>query len=224
MKKHFLLTAIFFIAASTAFANVELCFNNYFIPSSTRTYRCPDGDVANAAYSLTGSETNLSIYFGREKKNLDVGINGAFGMEYFRVVSFDWTDFSVKFAGELTASLGPIFRYTFSDIHSVSICPALQFNAGFLWDRILNIYGQFDFAFAVNAMYKCYFLNVDGFHLGLNLGLGYSKPFSGAFTGLSLSHDGVKLQNSTDLISGHDIRIYVGMCMNFGDRGRDRKN
>ena len=225
MKNHekiFVIISFLLLSSSALFANVELCFNYYFIPSSSRAYRCPDGDVASASYSLAGNETNLSIYFGGEEKNLDIGINLSLGTEFAKIVSFDWDNFRIKFAGEAFAALGPIFRYSFNDIHSVSVCPALEFNAGFLWDNISNIYGQFDMTLAINAMYKCYFLNLDGFHLGFNLGLGYGIPLAGAFTGLKISEDGFHFQNSTELLSGHDIKIFLGVCMNFGDRGIDR--
>ena len=222
-KKIILIFSMLIISAGVAFANVELCINYYFIPTSQRVYRCPDGDVAAASYSLAGNEWNLSFFFGTQNENLDIGINTTFGTEFLKIVNIDWADFKIKFAGEAFATLGPIFRYFFDEMNSVSFSPSLEFNAGFLWDQILDIYGQFDFALAFNAMYKCYLLNTKGFHLGFNLGAGYAVPLAGSFLGLKISTGGVHFQNSTDLLSGHDLKIFLGLCMNFGDRGIDKK-
>ena len=61
-------------------------------------------------------------------------------------------------------------------------------------------------------------MNVDGFHLGIDYGmiLGLDAGV-GAFSSTRSNYSGSGFASSAV-----DFKIYVGCCMNFGDRGFDR--
>ena len=61
-------------------------------------------------------------------------------------------------------------------------------------------------------------MNVDGFHLGIDYGA--ILGFGGGFGATSTTRSGYEGKGFTS--ADVDFKIYVGLCMNFGDRGFDR--
>lgn len=217
LRRSFILSIFILFAAHSASASVELDFNYYAVPSSARVYQCPDGKLASAGYSLCGTEAELAWYFYRNKiDSFQAGVNASFGNQIFKIVNLSLTDFRLTFSAELTASLGPAVRFTLAPGHSLMLNPALQFNAGFLWDNIKNLYGMIDLSAQLNIGYKWWFLNTEYVRVGLNLQTGYGIPMTGVFKGLEIKSNGIIFQDSTKLLKGHDFKIYLGIALDIG--------
>ena len=68
-------------------------------------------------------------------------------------------------------------------------------------------------------------LNTNGFHLGLSYGM--ILDFNGGLAGWAADHKNIYTGNTTSDSEGYgktsvDMKIYLGLCLNFGDRGIDR--
>ena len=235
MKKILLAVGLMF-ASVCAFANVEIDVNLYGMGKAL-TFETTDkvkGDI-NQSFAF-GFEDDFNFFFGSSASKFDAGLGFFINCDFFKKAElkvngrssadYEGNGFNMEFG------IGPVFRITFANPFSLYIRPTLGFDFFYVEsDDIKETtssgrtttykerIAEFDILkFDVNIGGRSWLLNVDGFHLGIDYGaiLGFGGGF-GAFSDTSSS------SNSDGFTSADvDFKIYVGLCMNFGDRGFDR--
>lgn len=238
MKK-LLIAAGLLLASSFAFANIELDVNMYGTLAKAMATENIDEDSAGKKLKTDitqpfafGFEDNVTFYFGHRESKFDAGLSLFLNLDFFNKAEVKTNGNTSSFSGNginLGLGVGPTFRITFANPFSLFIRPTLGFNL-FVFESediktgttsIKRTIAEFDlFRFDVNVGGRSWLLNVDGFHLGIDYGaiIGLGAGF-GAFgtkgSGSSSSGDGFGAGTA-------DVKIYLGCCLNFGDRGYDR--
>ncbi len=239
MKK-LLIAAGLLLASTFAFANIELDVNMYGTLAKAMATENIDEDSAGKKLKTDitqpfafGFEDNVTFYFGHRESKFDAGLSLFLNVDFFNKLETkpkDGDKTSISGSGcNIGLGVGPAFRITFANPFSLFIRPTLGFNLFVFESEDIKIgttsvkrtIAEFDlFRFDVNVGGRSWLLNVDGFHLGIDYGaiIGLGAGF-GAYgtkgSGSSSSGDGFGAGTA-------DVKIYLGCCLNFGDRGYDR--
>lgn len=244
-KKLIVLAALVTIAATSAMANTEIDLNYYITPVISRNVN-PDGGGKSTftVPSFVGLEGNFNFMFGSNAGifdmglNMDTGVHAITGKLKTTENPGGSSESNDPYAGVgVFLSLGPVFRFTFTNIFSLSLIPGLQAEfdvAGYekTEQGIKNGGGIMDFSVAasINAAAKLWFVNVTGYHMGLNLGVDLDFPFAGILgyfdwkgdpSTSSYSYTGEKGNGTYG--GGMNFRIFAGIAFQFGDRAYDRQ-
>lgn len=240
MKK-LLIVAGLLLASTFAFANIELDVNMYGTLAKAMATENIDenseGKKVKIDYTQPfafGFEDNVTFYFGHRESKFDAGLSLFLNLDFFNKAEVKTNGNTSSFSGSginLGLGVGPAFRITFANPFSLFIRPTLSFNL-FVFETedikdkttgssYKSTIAEFDlFRFDLNVGGRSWLLNVDGFHLGIDygaiIGLGAGFGATGRKgSGSSSSGDGFGAGTA-------DFKIYLGCCMNFGDRGYDR--
>lgn len=240
MKK-LLIVAGLLLASTFAFANIELDVNMYGTLAKAMATENIDenseGKKVKIDYTQPfafGFEDNVTFYFGHRESKFDAGLSLFLNLDFFNKAEVKTNGNTSSFSGSginLGLGVGPAFRITFANPFSLFIRPTLGFNL-FVFETedikdkttgssYKSTIAEFDlFRFDLNVGGRSWLLNVDGFHLGIDygaiIGLGAGFGATGRKgSGSSSSGDGFGAGTA-------DFKIYLGCCMNFGDRGYDR--
>ncbi|WP_027727879.1 hypothetical protein [Treponema sp. C6A8] len=240
MKKFFLAIGLMF-ASVCAFANIELDVNMYGTIAKAMATESTDDDAIGGKLKVNytqpfafGFEDNVNFFFGNKASKFDAGLALFINCDFFNKIeykpesgekdSMSGTGCNVGFG------IGPVFRITFANPFSLFIRPTLGFNL-FVFESedykntdgssFKRTIAEFDlFKFDVNVGGRSWLLNVDGFHLGIDYGaiIGLGAGFGGTGSKGSSSSSNTNAFAAGDV----DFKLYLGCCMNFGDRGFDR--
>ena len=225
MKKLLLVVGLMF-ASVCAFANIELDANLYGNIAKSISYKLFD-DIPNNEGTITspfafGSEVDASFYFGHRESKFDAGLAIFSNVDVFGNVEHKVSSDKLSMTGSgynWGFGIGPAFRITFANPFSLYIRPALGFNIFYFEEKDDPKRKIFDlniFNFSVNVGGRSWLLNVDGFHLGIDYGMIFDL-------GAGLGSFAQGSESGKSFGSGEaDFKIYVGACLNFGDRGFDR--
>lgn len=246
-KKLIVLAALVTIAATSAMANTEIDLNYYITPIIQRSIDYDGGGKATFTVpSFVGLEGNFNFFFGNNAGIFDVGLNLDTGIHAItgKMKTTDSQGGSSESPDPLGGagiflSLGPVFRFTFTNIFSLSLIPGFQaefdvaarkYPANFLGHETDGGTGFLDFSVSasINAAAKLWFVNVSGYHMGLNLGVDLDFPFAGvngAFNWIGNDTPTVIVtgENGAKYGMGMNFRIFAGIAFQFGDRAYDRQ-
>ena len=240
MKKILLAVGLMF-ASVCAFANIELDVNLYGTIAKGMATERYDEDATGKRLKLDftqpfafGFEDNVNFFFGSNASKFDAGLALVINCDFLNKIEYkpeSGSKDSMTGTGcNVGFGIGPVFRITFANPFSLFIRPTLGFNL-FVFESedikdsdgstFKNTIAEFDlFKFDVNVGGRSWLLNVDGFHLGIDYGaiIGFGAGFGA--TGQKTSSS----SSSGDGFAAGDVdfKLYLGCCMNFGDRGFDR--
>ena len=146
---------------------------------------------------------------------------------YYALINID--DYNNEFdsAADFSMVVGPAFRYNLNDMHGFFLSPGLIGTlsvASDTEDSITQTLVNFDLGFNIDAGYRVWFLNTDSFHLGMNVGAQYSIGGGLGTAYFENSSSDASLEESYDLNAVQRFKVYIGVIMNFGDRGWDKFN
>lgn len=245
MKKSLITgAALLAFTAGTLFANVEMDLNLHITPSHTYKTEYADEDVRDAmklvgfdGMNITqktgfGIDTQFGFFFGAPAKFVDLGLNLGFGADMFFSTNavtvkdgskVSYLDIDIGgFGANLALDLGPVARFHLGDMHAFYVSPGIRLNFGYFGGDVDGQSGTYvgfisiTPAFNLDLGYRFWFLNKQGFHLGLNVGTDLMWDFGGValpFGDLHIEDLNVK--------SGFGANIYLGLCFNFGDKAPD---
>ena len=233
MKKLLVFLGLIFVG-SFAFANIELDVNMYVLGKS---FSIKDNDDSNLTADINqsaafGFEDDINFYFGKNSSKFDAGLGLFINCDFFKKAEIKekGNTFDYEGTGINTGfGIGPVFRITFANPFSLYIRPTLGFNLFVIQtdelkdesysDTYKNTIAEFDiFKFDLNIGGRSWLLNTDGFHLGIDYGISFGLGGGfGSFTSTRKGYSG-----SSFSAGDGDFKVYVGCCMNFGDRGIDR--
>lgn len=224
MKKILFVLLTLFVT-NVVFANVELDSSFYgTVPySSTITTDSIESEIKQGF--AFGSSDDVSIFFGSEAKNFEVGLGFFAGIDVFTSIKIEDRTIDENSIGfNINFGAGPAFRYTLNNNLSLFARPGLGFNIrGFANDEseYTASFADVTFMFDLNAGGRYWFFNKTGFHLGLDFGFDLNCA-----TGTGSVTNKIKALN-TNMTKDYDVNFvafkpYVGLAFNFGDRGIDR--
>ena len=228
MKKTLIFAFLIFLGSS-AFANIELDTNLYgrvfcskSIDSESNVIEQNFNESVFKQGPGFGKEDAISLFFGQKKTKLDIG---AGFLLYFDVYANQSLG-SNKFIGNgINAGfgMGPVFRYTFTPKFSLFARPAFILTAhSFTFtdndDIPLDSFRMTDYSLGAdfNIGARSWLLNANGYHLGLAYGADFAYAAGSGYFSTNLH----KIYDYTENFI--TAKVYVGICMNFGDRGIDR--
>lgn len=226
MKKLIALMATLGLAASAAFANIELSANMMFVPSYTSTMK-ESGNSSDVSVTFPVGEEVKANFFFYYSKHLDIGLNVGQQILLYKDINIDDYDNEFDSAADFSMVVGPAFRYNLNDMHGFFLSPGLIGTlsvASDTEDSITQTLVNFDLGFNIDAGYRVWFLNTDAFHLGMNVGAQYSIGGGTGTAYFENSDSDVSLEESYDLNAVQRFKVYIGVIMNFGDRGWDKFN
>lgn len=140
------------------------------------------------------------------------------GLDFFS----KFTVGGVSYAGTgVNVNLGirPAFRYTPINSFSLFIRPAIGVNVHDFWFTQSYVdYTMIDanFLFDLNLGGRSWFFNIDGFHIGLAYGIDFNFGGGSGY----ISGNNYRAFDYNNFYAS--MKIYLGLCLNFGDRGFDR--
>ena len=232
MKKLLVFLGLIFVG-TFAFANIELDVNMY---GMGKALSLKDNDDSNTTWDVNqsfafGFEDAINFYFGGNASKFDAGLGLFLNCDFFKKAEFKVKETTFDYEGtgfNAGFGIGPVFRITFSNPFSLYIRPTLGFNLFVIQTDELKDYdnstykntlAEFDiFKFDLNIGGRSWLLNTDGFHLGIDYGISFG--LGGGFGSFTSTLSGAR---TTGVSAGDaDFKVYVGCCMNFGDRGIDR--
>lgn len=229
MKKLLIVLLASVFAASTVFANVELGLNvPVFTTTSSSLYVNRDdtsADYTAKSFGLAGNDFNF--YFG-SPAFMDIGLNLNYGLTSLADENMkikDGRSFSTKNTGMgMYFGIGPSIRFNLGDRHAFTF--ALGGSADFSLPFKENGFAAYNFGTYTDLGYRFWFLNLNGFHMGLGVGVNLSFPGLGNVTWQG-SHDlddfgHSKIGGKTN--GGLRTAFKIGLVFNFGDRGYDKHN
>lgn len=234
MKKILLAVGLMF-ASVCAFANIELDVSMYGMGKALSVENLDNNVKADINPSFAfGFEDDINFYFGSKASKFDAGLGLFVNLDFFKKAELkakDTPGTTIDYNGSglnLGFGIGPVFRITFANPFSLYIRPTLGFNLFYAetddikytdGSTYKNKIAEFDlFKFDLNIGGRSWLLNVDGFHLGIDYGM-----ILGLGAGVGSLSSTLSNSTSTGLGAGTaDFKVYVGCCMNFGDRGVDR--
>lgn len=240
MKK-LLIAAGLLLASTFAFANIELDINMYGTLAKVMATESFDEDSDGKRLKTDikqpfafGFEDNVTFYFGHRESKFDAGLSLLLNVDFFNKLEFKSNSMTTSFSGtgvNVGLGVGPAFRITFANPFSLFIRPTLGFNLMVYESEEIGsgkyahkqTIAEFDlFRFDLNVGGRSWLLNVDGFHLGIDYGaiLGFGAGFGSA--GVKFSNSSISSTNTGFGAGSVDFKLYLGCCMNFGDRGYDR--
>lgn len=241
-KKIFVLVSLVTIAVTSAMANTEIDLNYYITPIIQRGQAFePSSKNTTVVPSFVGLEGNFNWFFGKNAGIFDIGLNLDTGVHMITGKATITATNATKFKPDnsytgvgLFLSLGPVLRFTFTDMFSFSFTPGLQLGfdiAGYkttsnnikIGDGFLDL----SLAVSINAAAKIWLLHKKDFRLGLNIGADVDFPFTGIYSNMP-SVDNTVYLNPTNLAGnakyavGMNLRFFIGVALQFGDRAYDR--
>ena len=230
MKKILAILATFGFAITAAFANIELSANLVFAPVYSQTNKITTDGITSEGESKyvcpVGEEVKANFFF-YSSKHLDIGLNVGQQILLYKDINIDDYDNEFDSAADFSMVVGPAFRYNLNDMHGFFLSPGLIGTlsvASDTEDSITQTLVNFDLGFNIDAGYRVWFLNTDSFHLGMNVGAQYSIGGGTGTAYFENSDSDVSLEESYDLNAVQRFKVYLGVIMNFGDRGWDKFN
>lgn len=230
MKK-LLVTFGLLCSAAFAFANTEIDVNLYGTLFESGTLTTDDDKKYDIKQSFAfGGQDDFSFFFGDNAGIFDAGLGLYVNYDFFKKYEID----GISLEGDgfnFGMGIGPVFRLTFGNPFSLFLRPTLGFKLGLLDVGTFAEYTDYkfvDFDFFIiglNVGGRSWLLNTNGFHLGLSYGM--ILDFNGGLAGWAADHKNIYTGNTTSDSEGYgktsvDMKIYLGLCLNFGDRGIDR--
>lgn len=222
MKKLLTFLGLAIIGTSTMFANVEMDFHFYGTPYSKLTLTSTDVDGATTEESnkAFGSETQFNFMFCAPSNFIDIGINLACGLDAIIgnlvYVSDEGTADIPSLGYNVYFTLGPAVRFHIGDINSFLVAPGIIYNSSLLIAPLGSVGFSSSFSywgFNLDLGYRYWFVNKTGFHFGFDIGTDLTFPFTETANIFS---------ENFDLTSEMGVKIYLGICFNFGDKAPDK--
>lgn len=231
MKK-LLITLGLLCSAAFAFANTEIDVNFYGTLFDKGTLKTDDDKSLDFKQGFAfGGQDDFSFFYGERESKFDAGLSFYANYDFFSKAEIE--DLSFEGSGfNFGMGIGPVFRITFGNPFSLFLRPTLGFKLGFLDVGDVLTYTNWklvDFDFLVvglNVGGRTWLLNTNGFHLGLSYGM--ILDFNGGFAGWaadykdSYGYGYTKSDSEGYTKTSVDMKLYLGVCFNFGDRGIDR--
>lgn len=225
MKKIIALMATLILAVSGAFANIELSANLMFSPSYTSTMK--DGNnTADVSVTFPVGEEVKANFFFYSSKHFDIGLNVSQQILLFKNIEIDGTNNEYDSAADFSIVIGPTFRFNLNNMHGFFVSPGIigtlsvaGDTEGSITETLINA----DLGFNLDAGYRLWLLNTDAFHLGMDVGAQYSISGGAGTIYLTDSNSDFSYDSSYDLNTVQRFKIYLGVIMNFGDRGWDKQ-
>lgn len=225
MKKIIALMATLILAVSGAFANIELSANLMFSPSYTSTMN--DGNnTADVSVTFPVGEEVKANFFFYSSKHFDIGLNVSQQILLFKNIEIDGTNNEYDSAADFSIVIGPAFRFNLNNMHGFFVSPGIigtlsvaGDTEGSITETLINA----DLGFNLDAGYRLWLLNTDAFHLGMDVGAQYSISGGAGTIYLTDSNSDFSYDSSYDLNAVQRFKIYLGVIMNFGDRGWDKQ-
>lgn len=225
MKKIIALMATLILAVSGAFANIELSANLMFSPSYTSTMN--DGNnTADVSVTFPVGEEVKANFFFYSSKHFDIGLNVSQQILLFKNIEIDGTNNEYDSAADFSIVIGPAFRFNLNNMHGFFVSPGIIGTlsvAGDTEGSITKTLINADLGFNLDAGYRLWLLNTDAFHLGMDVGAQYSISGGAGTIYLTDSNSDFSYDSSYDLNAVQRFKIYLGVIMNFGDRGWDKQ-
>ncbi|EID84265.1 hypothetical protein MSI_22930 [Treponema sp. JC4] len=224
MKKKLILILSILIS-NYLFANVEIALNGYGIPVNITNVESRESFSERfKQLNSFGMEHDISFFYGERASTFDAGLGIFWNVDFFHKISNYTVD--IKGSGsKIGLGIGPVFRFTFETNFSIFLRPALAMNWRSFTASETAIKSIFDYSvlFDLNGGARYWFLNKTGFHLGVDLGFAFNVgrgfgTFNYYYKYYDVTLTGVETFDET--VSS--LRIYLGICFNFGDRGIDR--
>lgn len=224
MKKLIALMATLVLAVSGAFANIELSGNLMFAPSYTSTMK--DGsNTADVSVTFPVGEEVKANFFFYSSKHFDIGLNVSEQILLFKNIEIGGTNNEYDSAADFSIVIGPAFRFNLNDMHGFFVSPGIigtlsvaSDTEGSITETLINA----DLGFNLDAGYRLWLLNTDAFHLGMDVGAQYSISGGSGTAYLTDSNSDFSYDSSYDLNAVQRFKVYIGVIMNFGDRGWDK--
>ncbi|MCI6982639.1 MAG: hypothetical protein MR917_00300 [Treponema porcinum] len=216
MKKLLAVLVAAGVAASAAFANVEMTLNLYGTPFTSLVMDA-EFDPEIRPQGAFGFEEQFGFFFGSPAKFVDIGMTLSNGLDFFRDAEFyangeKMEDNSTGFGMNTYLTLGPAARFNIGDMHSFLVSPGLGVNLLAFSDDI-DVIG-FTCDFNLDLGYRIWIVNKTGFHFGFDVGYDLSVPLAGSAD--------VDNDYTYDVKSGSRNKIYFGIAFNFGDKSPDK--
>lgn len=245
-KKIFVLVSLVTIAATSAMANTEIDLNYYITPIIQRG-QVFESSLKNTTVvpSFLGLEGNFNWFFGNNAGIFDIGLNLDTGVHMITgkatIAATNADGQPTKFKPDdpyngvgLFLSLGPVLRFTFTNMFSFAFTPGLQlgfdiarYNTTVNGRKTGDGFLDLSLAVSINAAAKIWLLHKKDFRLGLNIGADVDLPFTGIYSNMP-SVDNTIYLNPTNLAGnakyavGMNLRFFIGIALQFGDRAYDR--
>lgn len=243
-KKIAMLFFLVTIAITSAMANTEIDLNYYVTPLIHRE-QLYNGAERNNKITVPafGFEGNFNWFYSKKAGifdaglNLDTGVHAIAGrakMVDSMGTKSESTDI-YKGLG-LFLSLGPVLRFTFTDMFSIAFTPGLQLGfdmAGYEEDvngiKTGNGFLDLNLAASINVGAKLWLYNENGLRMGLNIGADVDFPFKGIYSEIYPFNNEVDLyptnrEGNAKYSFGMNFRIFIGAALQLGDRAYDRIN
>ena len=225
MKKLIALMATLGLAVSAAFANIELSANMMFVPSYTSTMK-DSGNSSDVSVTFPVGEEVKANFFFYSSKHFDIGLNVSQQILLFKNIEIDGTNNEYDSAADFSIVIGPAFRFNLNNMHGFFVSPGIigtlsvaGDTEGSITETLINA----DLGFNLDAGYRLWLLNTDAFHLGMDVGAQYSISGGAGTIYLTDSNSDFSYDSSYDLNAVQRFKIYLGVIMNFGDRGWDKQ-
>lgn len=236
MKRKFIVLAALFMVSAAAFANVEIDVSYMMNPVGKFEVSDKPSNSSFEFPSYVGFSDSFYFFSNKTTSVFEAGFAIQDGF-------FFCSDGKAKIAGSPSKNisvtgwylgLGPVFRITPWQKFSFIIVPTLQVS-GIISDKIsadtvlspVNVtIADFSFDFDINLGGRFWFLNKTGFHLGLGFGTNVSIPLAGAAawtSEITIFGETSKSVDAKEILNGIGCKFYIGLCMNIGGRGYDRK-
>lgn len=225
MKKLMALIATLGIAVSAAFANIELSANMMFVPSYTSTMK-DSGTSSDISITFPVGEEVKANFFFYSSKHIDIGLNVGQQILLYKDINIGDYDNEFDSAADFSMVIGPAFRYNLNNMHGFFLSPGLNGTLSVATDTedsITQTLVNFDLGFNIDAGYRVWFLNTDALHLGMDIGAQYSIGGGLGTAYFEASNSDFALEESYDLSAVQRFKVYLGVIMNFGDRGWDKQ-
>ena len=207
MKKLCIAALTLLLCAAHIYASVEIDM----MTSGNLLYVNFEEPKDNRTYVGTGMENCFSFFFAPIGSHVDWGlmIDSGVGIGTYGIAAF--------------IGASPIFRYNIDEKNAWALAAGVKVEGGTmpLWFASVPL----------TFSYKHWFIQGDGFLLGLNSGFCLDIPFAGSadfsrwevetldLRGSYYEHE---VYDTYALLSGIGARFFFGICLNFGKRACDR--
>lgn len=242
MKRLLIVIVAMALETVATFPNVELDLNMYGAPLSSYTFDGGDVKVRLENPIGFDTKWGFMIGSPASFCDIGIKFSYAYDFFWNFHSSFDtpYSDFESDcdtLGFSINMTLGPLVRFNLGNWHTIYISPALMGKA-FVASYESVSYKYSDdansrhrraasyektsetlfvagagLAFDFDIGYRVWFINIVGFHFGLDVGLDMNWPLyeKAWFDGDEFRAD-----------SGGEYKIYFGFCFNFGDKSPDK--
>ena len=238
MKKFFILLLLFSIFLFPISASAEFSQMLHFSPLNWQKFSFDESNcVKNASdaelsgFSAFCIEISARFYFLPLNKHIDLGCGFNLGLGLPEYKAKNLPNRPQDLSGlSIFASAGPSIRYNFNEKNSLAFSPMLLMNFiefGDYTSETTNEKTSFSGSglfLSMNFAYKRWLLNTSAIHLGVNAGIDIAFPLKSY---LRADFNASAYHSSEDYILyradyGILTRVFLGVCINFGDRSIDR--